>query len=159
MRFYQLAFILISLFICGCTQNKTTSEASTPEVVMEHFLTAFVAYDYKTCAELLTNDATISIIRKDGNDKYASSHGSAHDWLSNIESSGVKDLDEFTVEILGTVSQTHHHGSTVTLKFNAKGVAEQFSFISSGFDTGNLVQTEAGWRIRHYSSFEEFIEG
>lgn len=128
----------------------------SPEEVMTTFLNSFVAYDYETCGSLLADDATITIIRREGDDNYEHSFQSAAEWLDKVGESGVKGLDSFTVEIHDTNSLEHQHGAIVMLKFSAKGNAEAYGFLSSGFDTGNLILTTEGWRILHYSSFEEF---
>lgn len=123
---------------------------------MVTFLKAFVDYDYDTCRALLAEGSTITIIRRDGADDYSHSIQSAAEWLNGISESGVKSLDEFSVDIHQLVSLEHQHGTTVTVKFSAKGKAAAFDFTSTGFDTGNVIHTSQGWRILHYSSFENF---
>lgn len=127
-----------------------------PEQVMARFLNSFVAYDYETCRSLLAPEATISIVRRDGEPSYEHSIQPAADWLAQVAASGVKYLDSFSVDIHDVVSLKHDHGATVMLKFSATGHVGSYSFQSSGFDTGNLIETPDGWRILHYSSFEDF---
>jgi len=126
---------------------------------METFLNAFVASDYTTSRSLLADGATISIVRKDGGEDYEHTMQSASEWLESVAATGVKDLDSFTILIQDTTQQRHPHGATVTLKFTARGAGEGFVFANNGFDTGNLIRTENGWRILHYSSFEAFSYG
>lgn len=48
------------------------------------------------------------------------------------------------------------HGASVTLKFLASDRMGTAVFTNHGFDTGSLIDTNAGWRILHYSSFKAF---
>ena len=149
-----VAITYLSLF--GLSASAQTEDVPAPEEVMARFLNAFVAYDYDICRSLLAPDATMTIIRRDETDVYEHLIQPADEWLDEVGSSGVKGLDSFSVDILEASTLTHSHGATVTLKFTAKGRAGTYRFESSGFDTGNLVETPDGWRILHYSSFEDF---
>ena len=146
----------ITLFMCANSVAYADDNLS-PEGVMTRFLHSFVAYDYETCRSLLAPGATIAIVRRDGGDEYEHSFQPAADWLDGVEKSGVKDLDSFSVEIRDAVTVQHAHGATVIVKFTAAGNTGAYGFASSGFDTGNLIETPDGWRILHYSSFEEFL--
>jgi len=153
----RLAMMFFAV-ICLTSAIATPAHADEvpPEEVMTRFLNAFVAYDYDACRSLLAPDATISIVRRDGEDSYKHSFQSAAEWLDKVGFSGVKNLDSFSAQIHDVSILVHIHGANVVLKFSAEGRAADYRFVSSGFDTGNLIKTSEGWRILHYSSFEEF---
>ncbi|MDJ0761242.1 MAG: nuclear transport factor 2 family protein [Woeseiaceae bacterium] len=150
------ALVLLVCLVCSVS-IAAAGEAESPEEVMVEFLEAFVAYDYATCLSLLAPGATITIVRRDDSVDYSRSYKSAAQWLQEVGSSGAKDLANFSVSILETSRLDHRHGSVVTVKFAASGNAGVFDFFNYGFDTGNLVKTNEGWRIVHYSSFESFV--
>ncbi len=153
----QFLSIIVVIFVLGSLSGTAFAEDSlSPEQVMVRFIKSFVKYDYDTCRDFLAPGATIAIVRRDGTDEYAHSIQPASDWLERVGKGGVKDLDSFSVDIHDAATLEHHHGTTVVLKFSAKGRAKAYRFKSSGFDTGNLIQTPDGWRILHYSSFENF---
>ncbi len=127
-----------------------------PADVMVAFLKAFEVYDYDTCRSLLLPDATITITRRIRGGSYESQHLSAWDWLDQVGGTGVHDIEGFTVNILETSSLVHAHGATATVRFQATGNTGGGLFTNNGFDTGSLIKTPDGWRILHYSSFEDF---
>ncbi len=128
----------------------------TPADVMVTFLKAFEVHDYNTCRSLLLPDATITITRRIQGGSYESQHLSAWDWLDQVGGGGVHDIEGFTVNILETSSLEHAHGAAATVRFQANGNTGRGLFTNNGFDTGSLIETPEGWRILHYSSFEDF---
>ena len=125
-------------------------------MVMKRFLRAFVSYDYETCRSLLVPDATISITRRYQGGAYQSEHLSAQEWLDQVGETGVKEIEDFSVDIHESAGLEHTHGATAVLRFTATGMTGQGMFVNTGFDTGSLIETPDGWRIIHYSSFEDF---
>ena len=152
---FRLAATAAFFFVFATGQNAWAEEAQ-PEVVMTKFLKAFVAYDYGICRSLLAPGATITITRRYQDGDYQSTHQDARVWLNEVGATGVKEIEDFAVDILETAALVHAHGATVVLRFTATGMASQGMFANKGFDTGSLIETVDGWRILHYSSFEHF---
>ncbi|MDJ0751428.1 MAG: nuclear transport factor 2 family protein [Woeseiaceae bacterium] len=153
----RLSTLVLLVCLACCASIAQASQTQSPEQVMTEFLEAFVDYDYATCLSLLAPGATITIVRSEDSVDYGRSHKTAAEWLGEVRNSGAKDLENFSVSILEASRLDHRHGTTVTLKFTASGNAGPFDFSNYGFDTGNLVRTNDGWRIVHYSSFESFV--
>lgn len=155
----RVALVVLFAALAGlsasCAIRGSTNPQETPQDVMTTFLQAFVNYDYVLCQSLLAPGATVSIVRSEGAG-FNHAHMPAGEWLREVEHSGVKDLTGFRVEIQQQRELRHRHGATVTLKFVAYGDAGPATFENHGFDTGSLIQTDHGWRILHYSSFESF---
>jgi len=147
------AFMLALAAVQGASADEAPR---TPEDVMTRFLKAFVAYDYETCRSLLAPGASMAITRRYYGEPYVHVYQDANKWLDEVGESGVKELKDFSVDIHETASLMHGHGATVVLRFTASGGASYGQFQSLGFDTGSLIDTPEGWRILHYSSFEEF---
>ncbi len=152
-----LAASTIFIFVFVTSLNAWAEEKQpTPEVVMVKFLQAFVDYDYATCRSLLVPGATITITRRYQDGAYQSVHQDARVWLDEVGATGVKEVEDFTVDILETAGLRHTHGATAVVRFTATGMTSQGKFVNAGFDTGSLIETVDGWRILHYSSFEHF---
>lgn len=132
---------------------------SEPELVMRQFIQSFQDYDYDACRALLSPGATVSITRRYPGKPYVSTHQDALIWLGEVGSSGVREVEGFEIEVHETMGLLHDHGATVIVRFTASGMAERGKFSNLGFDTGSLIRTDEGWRIQHYSSFEEFQWG
>ena len=98
----------------------------------------------------------MAITRRYYGEPYDHVHQDANKWLDHVGDTGIKELNDFSVEIHESASLIHDHGATVVLRFTASGGASYGEFQSLGFDTGSLIETPEGWRILHYSSFEEF---
>ena len=128
----------------------------TPADVMTQFLKAFVAYDYDACRSLLAPGASMAITRRYYGAPFEHVYQDANTWLDEVGDTGIEELKDFSVDIHETASLMHKHGATVVLRFTASGGASYGQFQSLGFDTGSLIETPEGWRILHYSSFEEF---
>ena len=153
----RLIVVATFLFVFVTGQNAWAGDAqSEPELVMKTFLRAFVAYDYETCRSLLAPGATIAITRRYRGGPYEHDYQTAGEWLNEVGDSGVKELVNFSVDIHETASLIHEHGATVVARFTATAGAGGGIFQNLGFDTGSLINTEDGWRIIHYSSFEDF---
>ncbi len=153
----RLIVVATFLFAFVTGPNTWAGETrSAPELVMKTFLRAFVAYDYETCRSLLAPGATIAITRRYRGGPYEHVYQTAGEWLNEVGDSGVKELEDFSVDIHETASLFHEHGATVVVRFTATAGAGGGIFQNLGFDTGSLINTEDGWRIIHYSSFEDF---
>ena len=153
----RLAAAATFFFVFLTDQNTWAVEAqTTPKLVMTNFLQAFVAYDYETCRSLLMPGATITITRRYQDGAYQSVHQDAHAWLDEVGATGVKEIEDFSVDILETTELIHDHGATAVVQFISTGMTSQGLFVNNGFDTGSLIETANGWRILHYSSFEHF---
>ena len=151
---FAAAFLLAIAALAGAAQAK--EPIASPEQVMTKFLKAFVAYDYDTCRALLAPGASIAITRRYRGGPYEHVYQKASDWLNEVGDTGVKELEGFSVDIHETVGLTHEHGATVIARFTATAGAKSGRFENLGFDTGSLINTPDGWRILHYSSFEDF---
>ena len=144
------------LVATSAAATRAQESPDTPADVMVTFLKAFEVHDYKACRSLLLPDATITITRRLQGGSYESRHLSAWDWLDQVGATGVHDIEGFTVTILETSQLEHTHGATATVRFRATGNTGGGLFTNDGFDTGSLLKTTEGWRILHYSSFEDF---
>lgn len=129
---------------------------SGPEETMREFLLAFVAGDYDACHALLAPDATITIKRSYQGGPIETVHQSAAQWLNEVGATGVKEIEGFAANIHESAGLVHEHGAVAVVRFTASGMTGRGAFRNLGFDTGNLVNTPEGWRIVHYSSFEDF---
>lgn len=138
----------------GSGRAQTTMRS--PVDVMVTFLEAFVDGDYDTCRSLLLPEATITITRRMQGGGYESQHLAASAWLDQVGQTGVHEIEDFTAHVLETMALEHEHGATATVRFRATGNTGRGVFANNGFDTGSLIRTAEGWRILHYSSFEDF---
>ena len=148
--------VMLTLAMTPSSVTASVESRSAHEDFIVRFLNAFVAYDYDTCHSLLAADATIATARRYKDGPYRHVFQTKDEWLDSVRESGITGLEDFSVEIHETTSLVHEHGATVMIRFTSSGGSEGRVFRGLGIDTASLIETQDGWRILHYSSFEEF---